>query len=71
MHWSYDCAKAGGSGVFVIDVFEADRTPDFKFPGVSEEGDKDASVYHVAGAGRFYLDVTTTCSWRLKIFERP
>ena len=67
MAWSYDCSKSGGRGVFVVDVYDAGRTPDFKHPGVSEEGDADSAVYHVPGAGRFYLDVTTTCAWTLRV----
>lgn len=67
MAWSYDCGKSGGRGVFVVDVYDVGRTPDFKHPGVSEEGDQDAGVYHVPGSGRFYLEVTTTCRWALKV----
>ena len=67
--WSYDCSKTGGRGVFVLDVFNADRTPDFVHPGISEEGDSDSGVYHVPQSGRFYLDVTTTCAWKLKVVE--
>ena len=70
LHWSYDCSTAGGHGVFVADVFDADRTPDFARPGVSEEGNKDSGVYHVPGTGRFYLEVTSTCRWALKVTEQ-
>lgn len=69
MHWGYDCSNAGGHGVFVVDVYDADRTPDFKAPGVSEEGGKDAGVYHVPESGRFYLEVTSTCRWTLKVVD--
>jgi hypothetical protein len=69
VEWSYDCSKTGGSGVFVVDVFNADRTPDFVHPGISEEGDRDSGVYHVLESGRFYLDVTTTCAWTLKVID--
>ena len=66
LHWSYDC---GGQGLFVVDVFRSDRTPDFEHPGVNEEGDNDSAVYHVPEAGLFYLEVTTTCAWTLKVVE--
>lgn len=67
MHWSYDCSTTGGTGIFVVDVYDADKTPDFKFPGVSEEGDKDSGSYYVPKQGRFYLEITTTCTWTLKV----
>ena len=66
LHWTYDC---GGHGVFVVDVLGADRTPDFKHPGVNEEGDRDSAVYHVPESGRFYLDITTTCHWTVKVVD--
>jgi len=69
LRWSYDCSTTGGRGIFVVDVFDADRTPDFKFPGVSQEGDRDAGVYHVGEKGRFYLEITTTCAWTVKVVE--
>jgi len=66
LHWSYDCA--GGPGVFAAEVFDSERTPDFAHPGVNEEGGgKDSGVYHVPGKGRFYLEITTTCSWSVKV----
>lgn len=71
LHWSYDCSSTGGHGVFVADVFKSDKTPDFTAPGVDEQGDKDSGVYHVAGAGRFYLEVTTTCKWTVKVTATP
>ena len=55
--------------MFVVDVFSSDRTPDFKHPGVSELGDKDSGVYRVPEKGPFYLDITTTCSWTVKVVE--
>ena len=69
MHWSYDCSATGGRGVFVVDVYVADKTPDFKFPGVSEEGDRDSGVYHVPEKGRLHLEITTTCAWKVKVVE--
>lgn len=69
LHWTYDCSRTGGTGIFVVDVYGADRTPDFKHPGVSEQGDKDSGVYHVPERGHFYLDMTTTCSWTVKVLE--
>lgn len=71
LNWSYDCSSAGGHGVFIVDVYDSDRTPDFTAPGVNEEGDKDMGVYHVPGSGRFYLEVTSTCRWTLKAVEQP
>ena len=55
--------------MFVVDVYEADKTPDFKAPGVSEVGGKDSGIYHVPGSGRFYLEVTSTCTWTLKVVD--
>jgi hypothetical protein len=68
MHWTYDCA--GGGGVFAADVFDSDHTPDFGHPGIYEEGGGgNAGVYHVPGKGRFYLEITTTCAWAVKVVE--
>ena len=69
MRWSYDCTKSGGRGVFVADVYSPDGTPDFTSPGVSEEGDVDSGVYHVPGAGRFEIKITSTCAWKLKVIS--
>ena len=72
MHWSYACANAGGHGVFVVDVFNSDRTPDFTSPGVDEEGgSRGSGVYHVPGAGRFYLEISATCKWTLRVVGAP
>jgi hypothetical protein len=71
LHWRYDCSSTGGHGVFVADVLRSDKTPDFTAPGVNEEGDKDSGVYHVPGAGRFYLEITSTCKWTVKVVESP
>ena len=70
LRWAYDCSATGGRGVFFVDVFESDHTPDFKAPGVSEEGDRDSGDYHVPSSGRFYLEITTTCSWTVEAVER-
>jgi len=67
LHWSYDCSATGGRGVFVADVFDSERTPNFKTPGVNEVGRYDSGVYHVPGKGRFYLEITSTCSWTVKV----
>ena len=67
LRWSYHC---GGPGLFVVDVFHSDRTPDFKHPGVNEEGASDSAVYHVPESGRFYLEITTTCTWTVRVSER-
>lgn len=66
LHWSYDC---GGRGVFTADVFDAAHTPDFKHPGVNEEGVADSGVYHVPETGRFYLEITSTCEWTVKVLQ--
>ena len=69
LNWSYDCSGSGGRGVFTADVFDADRTPNFKTPGVNEEGSYDSGVYHVPGKGRFYLEITSTCTWTVKVVQ--
>ncbi|HET9782378.1 MAG TPA: hypothetical protein VFR33_11440 [Candidatus Dormibacteraeota bacterium] len=69
LDWKYDCSTTGQNGVFVVDVYGADNTPDFKHPGVNEQGDKDAGVYHVPENGRFHLEITTTCKWTLKVVD--
>ena len=69
LHWSYDCSATGGRGSFFADVFDSDHTPDFKAPGVSEEGRTDSGDYHVPGSGRFYLEITTTCRWAVRVVE--
>lgn len=53
----------------MADIFNADMTPDFKFPGVEEEGEKDSGVYHVLQSGQFSIEITTTCSWSVKVVE--
>jgi hypothetical protein len=72
LRWSYDCSNSGGHGVFIADVFKSDRTPDFASPGVDEEGGaRGSGVYHVSGAGRFYLEISATCRWAVEAVESP
>ena len=68
--WSFDCG-AGSGGSFFVDIFNAsDHTPDFKNRGIDAEGEQQASdTSHFANPGTFYLGVTTTCGWTIKVFE--
>ena len=56
---------------FFVDVYNAaDHTPDFKNRGIDAEGEEEAAdTSHFANPGTFYLEVTTTCPWRIKVFE--
>jgi hypothetical protein len=68
--WSFDCgADSGGS--FFLDVFNAsDHTPDFKNRGVDVEGEKhDSATSRFANPGTFYLEITSTCSWSIRVFD--
>lgn len=65
--WSYDCGVAPrGTGSFVLSVLDADRTP-IPPDAVSESGDRDASVVHLAGAGARSLQITSSCSWSVDV----
>lgn len=68
--WSFDCGSGSG-GSFFLDVYNAsDHTPDFKNRGVAAEGEQSAAdTSHFANPGTFYLEVTTTCEWTIKVFE--
>ena len=54
-----------------MDIYNAsDRTPDFKNRGIAAEGEQQATdTSHFANPGTFYLQITTTCSWRLTAYE--
>ena len=68
--WSFDCgADSGGS--FFLDLYNAtDHTPDFKNRGIAAEGEqKAADTTRFANPGMFYLEVTTTCAWTIRVFE--
>ena len=68
--WAFDCG-AGSGGSFFVDIYNAsDRTPDFKNQGIAAEGEQQAAdTSHFASPGTFYLQITTTCSWRLTAYE--
>jgi hypothetical protein len=68
--WSFKCS-AGSGGSFFVDVYNAaDHTPDFKNRGIDAEGEEEAAdTSHFANPGTFYLEVTTTCPWTIKVFE--
>ena len=68
--WSFDCG-AGTGGSFFVDVYNAsDYTPDFKNRGIAAEGEQTAAdTAHFANPGTFYLGITTTCAWTIRIFE--
>jgi len=68
--WSFDCG-AGSSGSLFVDIYNAsDHTPDFKNRGIVAEGEQAAAdTSRFANPGAFYLQVTTTCAWTIKVFE--
>ena len=68
--WSFDCGADVGASLFV-DIFNAsDRTPDFENRGVDVESEQHAAdTSHFTHPGTFYLQVTTTCDWKLRVFE--
>jgi hypothetical protein len=68
--WSFDCGTDSG-GSFFLDVFNAsDHTPDFKNRGVDVEGEQhDSATSHFANPGTFYLQITSTCAWSIRVFE--
>lgn len=68
--WSFDCGTGSG-GSFFVDIYNAsDHTPDFKNRGVVADGKQAAAdTSRFANPGTFYLQVTTTCAWTIKVFE--
>ena len=65
---AFDCSEAGGLGTFVLDVYNADkRHARFEQPGVNQQGSAGSDVLHFNKPGRFYLEITTTCRWTVKV----
>jgi len=69
--WTFDCGTGSG-GSFFVDVYNAaDHTPDFKNRGIVAEGEQAAAdTSRFTNPGTFYLQVTTTCAWSIRAFER-
>lgn len=66
LNWDYDCSKAGGSGNFIVEVFNGDGSPSISNQGVNQLGDKGQDVDHFHRGGQFYLQVISECSWHVK-----
>ncbi len=65
--YSYDCSGfVGGSGNFIVDIYNGDGTPSFENQGANELGAGALKVQHYHSGGTFYLQISSECSWTVK-----
>ena len=64
--WTYNCASFGGNGNFIVDIKKGDGTESDN-QGVNQLGAKGADTEHFHAGGTFYLEVTSECSWTVKV----
>ena len=64
--WTYNCAAFGDGGNFIVDVKNGDGT-DSDNQGVNQLGAKGSDTEHFHVPGTFYLEVTSECSWTIKV----
>jgi hypothetical protein len=66
IHWSYDCAKFGGQGNFIVNVFDgSEESLDNGVNELGRNGTDTSPVYD--DPGQHYLSVTSECSWQLTV----
>jgi hypothetical protein len=65
--WSYDCARAGGTGEFAVRTYAESGGADVADPPVKNAGPKGSGVAHYHEGGTKYLVVSSTCEWSVKV----
>jgi hypothetical protein len=65
--WSYDCSGFGGEGNFIVDVYNADGSPDFNNAGVNQLGPGGNGVEHFHSGGSKYLEMNSECNWSVTV----
>jgi hypothetical protein len=71
LQWTYDCRAfiggyPGGHGNFIVDVLNGDGSRS-QNQGTNQLGVKDQGVEHFHVGGTFYLEVTSECTWTMKV----
>jgi hypothetical protein len=67
LKWHYDCSNSGGTGNFIVDVYDSTGTPD-QAAGVNELGPGGDGIQNFhADPGQKYFVVNSECSWVVTI----
>lgn len=65
--YNYDCSQAGGTGNFMVDIYNDDGTPDTSDTSVNELGASGTDIEYYYDAGTFYLSINSECSWHVTV----
>lgn len=65
MVWSYDCGQNGG--LFSTTVYESNNQTSLNALGMSDVGTRASGVKHYITPGTYYLQISSSCSWRVVI----
>ena len=66
VNWTYNCASVGGTGIFVVDVYQGTNLS-FTDSGVDQLGGKGSGTQHYYDTGQFHLDISSVCGWKLQV----
>jgi hypothetical protein len=64
--YTYDCTQFGGTGNFIVDIYQSDGTPSFDNNGANELGAGAIRLQHFHTGGTFYLTINSECTWHVK-----
>lgn len=67
LEWDYNCSNFGQPSNFIVNVFNEDATQNFDNASVNQLGATGKDVQHYHKDGIFYLQVTSTCDWHIKV----
>ena len=68
LSWTYDCSPAK-QGIFMIWVNEEDGTTAYEQMSVEKVGGIESGVDHFHRGGTYFLDIDTSCSWQVSVFQ--
>ena len=73
--YTFDCSseisqRLAGADTVSLTVFDSDdQSYNFEHPMVSASGRSGGSTLHFSRGGTFFIDVTSSCSWRVVVVD--
>lgn len=68
LDWSYDCARYGGRGMFIVSIYDGAGRASTETPPVIQSGAGGGSgVQHYHQSGTHFFGVRSQCTWRLTV----
>jgi hypothetical protein len=69
MAWSYNCSNFGMAGNFIVFIYNANGSMSYSNFGPNQLGLSGTGVEHYHSGGSYYLQVLSTCSWKITVFD--